>query len=261
MAIIINNDIEVNVSQSQQRADSDQPQADSDQPQADSDQSQADSDQPRADSGQPRADSDQPRADSDQSQAGGAQSISLPTTPNSDQVRCTLEALGYHVLYFNSLTSDNIERLLDAFSKADHTDLATFGLIVFSKGKSPHIYDADNEKVPFEKIFKHFQNISDLPKFCLFHLNGTSTEDIQLPDPPSKSIALAVSVDSPQSDISPAVRSFESEMKNDVCYKEPIVDVFNKIAAQCRQNGKCEVKSTFHNEFILPVRYEAANKE
>ena len=75
--------------------------------------------------------SSQHQADTAQPQAGGAQFISLPTTPNSDQVRCTLEALGYHVLYFDSLTSDNIERLLDAFSTADHTDLATFGLIVF----------------------------------------------------------------------------------------------------------------------------------
>ena len=200
----------------------------------------------------------QHQADTAQPQAGGAQPL---TTPNSDQVRCTLEALGYHVLYFDSLTSDNIERLLDAFSTVDHTDLATFSLIVFSRGKSPRIYDADNEIVPFEKIFKHFPHSADIPKFFFFHLNGSSGEDIQLPDPPSKSIALAVSVDCPQSDISPAVRSFKSEMKKDVCYKEPIVDVFSKIAAQCRQSATCRVKYTFHEKFILPVCYEAANDE
>ena len=190
-------------------------------------------------------------ADSGQSQSGGTQS-------NSDQVRCTLEALGYHVLYFDSLTSDNIKILLDAFSTADHTDLAAFGLIVFSKGMSSRIYDVDNEVVPFKTIFKHFSQSADIPKFFFFHLNGTSREDIQLPDPPSKSIALAMSVDSPQSDISLAVRSFASEMKKDV---EPIVDVFRKIAAQCGQSGNCKSKYTFHEKFILPVCYEAANDE
>ena len=44
-------------------------------------------------------------------------------------------------------------------------------------------------------------------------------------------------------------------MKKDV---EPIVDVFGKIADQCRQS---EVKYTFHENFILPVCYEAANEE
>ena len=201
--------------------------------------------------------SSQHQADTAQPQAGGAQSISLPTTPNSDQVKCTLEALGYHVLYFDSLTSDNIERLLDAFSTADHTDLAAFGLIVFSSGMSPHIHDANGQVVEFEKIFKHFPQSVDIPKFFFFHLNGTSRKDIQLPNLPSKSIALAVSVDSPQSDISPAVRSFENEMKNDT---EPIVDVFRKIVTQCRQSATCKGKYTFHEKFILPVCYEVANE-
>ena len=197
-----------------------------------------------------------------QSETKGVQINARPTSPNSDLVRSTLEGLGYHVLYIDSLTSDNIKMLLEAFSNADHSDLAAFGLIVFSKGRSPHIYDADDKQVPFEKIFKHFEvgTCTNIPKIFFFHLNGSSTEKIRLPNPPSKSIALAVSVD-PQGGISPAVRSFDNEMKNDICHTKPIIDVFGEIAQCSRYGVKCDLKYTIHEKFVLPVCYEAANTE
>ena len=68
------------------------------------------------------------------------------------------EDLEFAVLYFNSLSSESIATLLEAISKADHSQLLMIALVFLSKGKTNKLYDADGVPVPYEDVFRHFQS-------------------------------------------------------------------------------------------------------
>ena len=70
----------------------------------------------------------------------------LDLTEQVVKVKNELEFLGFLVLYFNGLRSEAIELLLKIIEDADHSDLAVFALVIFSKGKSPAIYDTCTSK-------------------------------------------------------------------------------------------------------------------
>ena len=67
------------------------------------------------------------------------------------------EDLEFAVLYFSNLTSESIATLLDAISKADHSQLSMIALVILSKGKTAELYDADGVAVPYKNVFHHFQ--------------------------------------------------------------------------------------------------------
>ena len=66
------------------------------------------------------------------------------------------EDLEFAVLYFNSLSSESIATLLEAISKADHSQLLMIALVFLSKGKTAEFYDADDVAVPYTAVFDHF---------------------------------------------------------------------------------------------------------
>ena len=68
------------------------------------------------------------------------------------------EDLEFAVLYFNNLSSESIATLLEAISKAGHSQLLMIALVFFSKGKTAELYDADGVVVPYEDVFRHFQS-------------------------------------------------------------------------------------------------------
>ena len=82
------------------------------------------------------------------------------------------EDLEFAVLYFNSLSSESIATLLEALSKADHSQLLMIALVFLSKGKTNELYDADAVTVPYEDVFYHFLSCK-IPVIFFFDLaNG-----------------------------------------------------------------------------------------
>ena len=79
------------------------------------------------------------------------------------------EGLEFAVLYFNSLSSESIATLLEAISKADHSQLLMIVLVFLSKGKTAELYDADGVAVPYEDVFYHFQRCP-IPVIYFFDL-------------------------------------------------------------------------------------------
>ena len=183
----------------------------------------------------------------------------LDLTEQVVKVKNELESLGFLVLYFNGIRSEAIELLFKIFENADHSDLAVFALVIFSKGKSPTIYDIYKQKLSFEKIFSYFQHLK-MPKLFLFHsrLLDQPKEKIQ----PLNSIlppnSIALSVTEPLKSISPAVEIFVQEMKNDAFYSNSIHSIFKKIEERLKNelHQECKVACTFPQNFVLPSCYE-----
>ena len=83
--------------------------------------------------------------------------------------------LEFAVLYFNSLSSESIATLLEALSKADHSQLLMIALVFLSKGKTAKLYDADG--VPYEDVFHHFSRCpTPLIFFLDLAVDGTQKE-------------------------------------------------------------------------------------
>ena len=170
-----------------------------------------------------------------------------------------LEALGYKVLYFHNLHKDSIEQLLQVLfgSKDDCDDcddceanLLSFALILFSKGKTPHIYDSSNDKVHFEKIFNHFEHVN-IPKYFFFHLQlmQRSTLKIEMPRyrVPHNSNTLAVCVQPSAESLNcvSAVAEVFTNAVNGVSTGDPIAKAFKIIKTRC-DNGVIDVLDCQH---------------
>ena len=163
-----------------------------------------------------------------------------------------LEALGYKVLYFHNLHKDSIERLLQVlFESKDNceTNLLSFALILFSKGKTPHIYDNSNDKVHFEKIFNHLEQHVNIPKYFFFHLQLTkrSTLQMELPRVPHNSNTLAVCLQPSTESLNcvSAVAEVFINAVNGVSTGDPIAKAFKSIKTQC-DNGVIDVLDCQH---------------
>ena len=172
-----------------------------------------------------------------------------------------LEALGYKVLYFHNLHKDSIEQLLQVLfeSKGDCDDcganLLSFALILFSKGKTPHIYDSSNDEVHFEKIFNHFEDVN-VPKYFFFHLQLTkrSTLKIEMPRSrvPHNSNTLAVCLQPSAESLNcvSAVAEVFTNAVNGVSTGDPIAKAFKSIKTQCDNGGVIDV---LHCQHVLQI--------
>ena len=142
----------------------------------------------------------------------------------NDQAKSLKEAfegVGFCVLYFNSLSSESIARLLQSFQdNVDHSQLSTFALVFLSKGQTPQLYDANNE-VPFDAIFKFFYNdespLAKVPKVFFFDLlaclddqRKSSPARPLLPQCPENSVILAVAHNNLK--FSPAINTFANNL-------------------------------------------------
>ena len=141
----------------------------------------------------------------------------------NDQAKSLKEAfegVGFCVLYFNSLSSESIARLLQSFrDNVDHSQLSVFALVFLSKGHTPQLYDANNKVVPFDAVFQFFYNnelaeltLAKIPKIFFFDvacLNVKNKNRPLLPQCPEKSVILAVSHHNP---ISPAINTLSNNL-------------------------------------------------
>ena len=85
------------------------------------------------------------------------------------------EDLEFAVLYFNSLSSESIATLLEAISKADHSQLLMIALVFLSKGNTAELYGADGVAMLYAAVFDHF---SECPIPVIFFFDSANG-DIQ----------------------------------------------------------------------------------
>ena len=162
----------------------------------------------------------------------------------------SFEDLEFGVLYFNSLSSESIATLLEAISKADHSQLLMIALVFLSKGKTNELYDADGVAVPYEDVFDHFQGFS-IPVIFFFDsasddikknstIDDTQNEKFNLPKKicPKNSLVLAASHNSASS---PVVKEFTKKLSH-----TSVQECFEKICAN--NNNSTTVKSIWHDE-------------
>ena len=182
-------------------------------------------------------------------------------------MQARLKELGFAVLYFSNLTAKGITQLLQAFSKAGHTDISAFTLVVLSKGKKAHIYDAEGKVVPFEEILQHFPKkgpIADIPKSFFFHLTSDTEPPHQLArfNAPKNSIGLLVCVarQKMEDKISPAVSIYLQEIGK--CYTTHIQKIFQSIMhdiMRTQQSTQCELLNSFLEDIIMPSCYKPSS--
>ena len=175
-----------------------------------------------------------------------------------------LEELGFAVLYFSNLTAKGITRLFQAFSKASHTDISAFTLVVLSKGKEAHIYDAEGKVVSFEEILQHFPKkgpIADMPKSFFFHLTSDTEPPDQLArfEAPKNSVALLVAHQKMEDKISPAVSIYLQEFGK--CYTTHIQKNFQSMCdiMRTQQSTQCELLKSFLEDIIMPSCYKPSS--
>ena len=177
-----------------------------------------------------------------------------------------LEELGFAVLYFSNLTAKGITRLFQAFSKASHTDISAFTLVVLSKGKEAHIYDAEGKVVSFEEILQHFPKkgpIADMPKSFFFHLTSDTEPPHQLAPfiAPKNSIGLLVRVarQKTKDEISPAVNIYLKKIgKCDTTHIKKIFQSMRDII-HTQQSTHCELLNSFLEDIIMPSCYKPSS--
>ena len=172
-----------------------------------------------------------------------------------------LEKLGFAVLYFSNLTAKGITQLLQAFSKADHTDISAFTLVVLSKGKEPYIYDAEGEVVPFEEILQHFPNeglIADIPKSFFFHLTSPPYQLAPF-NAPKNFAGLLVACQETEDEISPAVSIYLQKIGK--CYTTHIQKIFQSMVdiIRTQQNTQCKLLNSFQEDIIMPSCYKPSS--
>lgn len=176
-----------------------------------------------------------------------------------NDLRKTLECIGFCVLSFNYLSSQSISCLLEAFCQVDHLQLASFALVFLSKGDTNHLYDASNGVVTFEKVFKFFNHLPEVPKLFLFHLaySGEPLSDqLTFPNPPKKSIALVVSLKlTANRKVSPAISSIIVNLKPEECCFKPIKQCFEQMKSLIDRldSVSCDYECNLENNFVLPT--------
>ena len=122
----------------------------------------------------------------------------------ADALKDAFKKLGFFVIHFNGLSSQSIFSFLQFFKDSiDQSQLSLFALIFLSKGKTPQLYDSNNEVVPFQDVFRIFtiaptssgSSLVNVPKLFFFDLaaiKDKALESFTLPQCPDNTILLAV---------------------------------------------------------------------
>ena len=176
----------------------------------------------------------------------------------NDQAKSLKEAfegVGFCVLYCNSLSSESIAHLLQSFhNNVDHSQLSAFALVFLSKGRTPQLYDANNEVVPFDAVFQFFYNnkspLAKIPKMFFFDLLACHNDQRKshpghplLPRCPEKSVVLAVAHNDLK--FSPAINTLANNLS-----QKSIQDLCKEIeeTTGCFVNQCDTIKNQFHFE-------------
>ncbi|XP_019861485.1 PREDICTED: uncharacterized protein LOC109589955, partial [Amphimedon queenslandica] len=182
---------------------------------------------------------------------------------DAQKIKETLNTLGFCTLYFNSLSSQTINTLLEALHHIDHSQLATFALIFLCKGKTRHLYDCNSEMIEAGKIFGCLQDdqspFAQLPKIYYFHIahDQEPKEKLEVLSVPSKnSILLITSVIQKNSSV------VLDTVMNNLKEGASIQKCFKEIQKECDRNDmkvSCMYIDKFTDKFVLPTPYEPFN--
>ena len=177
------------------------------------------------------------------------------------------EDLDFAVLYFNSLSLESIATLLEAISKADHSQLLMIALVFLSKGKTAELYDADGVVVPLDSdVFNPFQRCQ-IPVVFFFDVlvqneNDSTVDDTQKENDSTNDDILAINLPldlcppnslllatTHNSESSPVVKEFTQKLSHTCSIQE----CFKAI---CANNNSTTVKSIWcdtigNNVFIV----------
>lgn len=172
-----------------------------------------------------------------------------------------MEGLGFCTLCFNNINLESISFLFEAFRQVDHSQLASFALLILSQGYTNHLYDANDTVITFEQIFAFFKDggASKIPKLFLFHLayDGKPPSDrLVFPDPPSNSIALVVSIKQlKHMNVSPALPSIVVNLLPEECHSKPLEQCFQEMKHQIKQLDKatCIYNNSLQDCFVMPT--------
>ena len=175
-----------------------------------------------------------------------------------NDLRKTLECIGFCVFSFNYLSSQSISCLLEAFRQVDHLQLASFALVFLSKGDTNHLYGADNGVVTFEEVFNFFNHLPEVPKLFLFHLaySGEPLSDqLTFPNPPKKSIALVVSLKLMANRKVSPISFIISNLKSEECFFKPIKQCFEQMRSLIDRldSVSCDYECNLEDNFVLPT--------
>ena len=122
----------------------------------------------------------------------------------ADALKDAFKKLGFFVIHFNGLSSQSIFSFLQFFKDSiDPSQLSLFALVFLSKGRTPQLYDSNNEVVLFQVVFRFFDvaptssglSLLNVPKLLFFDLATTydkAMDSFELPQCPDNTILLAV---------------------------------------------------------------------
>ncbi|XP_019857303.1 PREDICTED: uncharacterized protein LOC109585616 isoform X1 [Amphimedon queenslandica] len=183
---------------------------------------------------------------------------------DAQKIKQTLNTLGFCTLYFNSLSSQSINILLEVLHHIDHSQLVTFAFVFLSKGKTRHLYDCNSEIVEVDKIFGCLQNeqspFAQLPKIYYFHLahDQEPKEKLQVLSIPSKnSILLITSVIQKNSSV--VLDTVKNNLKQGASIQKCFEEIQEEFNRKDDIKVSCMYIDGFTDKFVLPTPYEPFN--
>uniref|UniRef100_A0A1X7U7Q6 Caspase family p20 domain-containing protein n=1 Tax=Amphimedon queenslandica TaxID=400682 RepID=A0A1X7U7Q6_AMPQE len=183
-------------------------------------------------------------------------------TINDDahKINKALNTLGFCTLYFNSLSSQSINTLLEVLHHIDHSQLATFALVFLCKGKTRHLYDCNNELIDADEIFGCLQDdqspFAQLPKIYYFHFahDKEPKEKLQISSVPSKNLILLIT-SVIQENSSVVLDTVTNNLKEGASIQK----CFEEIEKECNRRDDmkvfCMYINKFNDKFVLPTPY------
>ena len=110
--------------------------------------------------------------------------------------------LVFFVIHFNGLSSQSIFSFLQFFKDSiDPSQLSLFALVFLSKGRTPQLYDCNNEVLPFQDVFRFFATAStssgssllNVPKLFFFDFATVKDKALEsFTECPDNTVLLAV---------------------------------------------------------------------
>ena len=120
----------------------------------------------------------------------------------ADALKNAFKNVGFFVIHFNGLSSQSIFSFLQFFKDSiDPSQLSLFALVFLSKGRTPQLYDCNNEVLPFQDVFRFFaiastssgSSLLNVPKLFFFDFATVKDKALEsFTECPDNTVLLAV---------------------------------------------------------------------
>ena len=120
----------------------------------------------------------------------------------ANALKDAFKKLGFFVIHFNGLSSQSIFSFLQFFKDSiDPSQLSLFALVFLSKGRTPQLYDCNNEVLPFQDVFRFFaiastssgSSLLNVPKLFFFDFATVKDKALEsFTECPDNTVLLAV---------------------------------------------------------------------